>query len=336
VTATYGYCTVTDTFHIGLIPAFVNATPDTTICLGESVLLNADNGDSFLWQPSASLNCDTCASPEATPLSTTSYVVTAFFASCARTDTVLVQVVVPPSFELKNDTSCNGAAVQLVAPSAFDFYSWSPSSSLSCDSCSNPFANPLVTTTYVLTVQEGPCVVTDTATVYVDQINLTAGNDTTINLGSSAQLFATGANNFLWSPSFSLDNDTSATPIATPTATTTFTVSAVSQYGCKAEAEVTVTVYDPCSHILFPTAFSPNDDGVNDFFFPMNNSALNNYDLKIFDRWGEMIFETNDPNVKWDGKYRGSSCDIGVYVYEMSALCSQKKIELNGDVTLVR
>ncbi|MFI5135622.1 MAG: hypothetical protein ACHQD9_07195, partial [Chitinophagales bacterium] len=61
VTATYGYCTVSDTFHIGLIPAFVNAMPDTTLCLGESVLLHADNGDSFLWQPSASLNCDTCA-----------------------------------------------------------------------------------------------------------------------------------------------------------------------------------------------------------------------------------------------------------------------------------
>jgi len=97
--------------------------------------------------------------------------------------------------------------------------------------------------------------------------------------------------------------------------------------------------YVDCSCDLFvPNAFSPNGDGINDFFHPIYLCPVNEYDLEIFDRWGELTFQTNDIEQKWDGTYNGESCELDVYVYMIHYTNSKTGLRklLKGNVTLVQ
>ena len=70
---------------------------------------------------------------------------------------------------------------------------------------------------------------------------------------------------------------------------------------------------DPCLEI--PNAFSNNGDGVNDFFKPLNFCPLDNYSFTVFNRWGQVVFETSNPDEGWNGFYKGKRAQQGVYAY---------------------
>ncbi len=96
---------------------------------------------------------------------------------------------------------------------------------------------------------------------------------------------------------------------------------------------------EACS-VYIPNAFSPNDDGINDEFTAYSNCQLESYKLQIFDRWGGHIFNSEDPTMSWDGKYRGKRADTGVYIYLVEYIVTENgvsstKIEA-GDITLIR
>jgi gliding motility-associated-like protein len=86
-----------------------------------------------------------------------------------------------------------------------------------------------------------------------------------------------------------------------------------------------------------PSAFSPNNDGMNDVFRTMN-SDLTKYRLLIFNRWGEKVFESEDPADGWDGRFKGFPQDIGVYVYQIEYQTPSSSVSklLSGNLTLVR
>lgn len=119
---------------------------------------------------------------------------------------------------------------------------------------------------------------------------------------------------------------------------------ASNQYGCTDTASTTVTV---TSDIVFPNAFTPNANGsnggaylpndlTNDVFFPFT-AGVDNFLMQIFNRWGELIFETHDINIGWDGYYRGELCEQGVYVWKAEVLFQDgTKYNKVGDVTLLR
>jgi gliding motility-associated-like protein len=93
-----------------------------------------------------------------------------------------------------------------------------------------------------------------------------------------------------------------------------------------------------CNEYLYvPDAFTPNGDGVNDLFQAFTSYDVSAFALKIFDRWGEKVFESNNYNQGWDGRYRGTALPAGVYVYEVSVVSligntASKK----GSLTLIR
>ena len=95
----------------------------------------------------------------------------------------------------------------------------------------------------------------------------------------------------------------------------------------------------PCDECMFlPTAFTPNGDGRNDDYRPIVKCPISDYKLEIYNRWGELVFRTKDPNVGWDGKYKGDICDAGVNIYLMeyrSAITNSTK-SLKGNITLIR
>lgn len=95
-----------------------------------------------------------------------------------------------------------------------------------------------------------------------------------------------------------------------------------------------VNLYLPLK-VYFPTAFSPNGDGLNDEF-GIVGEGIDNYLLKIYNRWGELIFYSTDPTRKWNGTYKGTIVPIGTYVYEMEARGNDDSFtSRNGHVTVV-
>jgi gliding motility-associated-like protein len=94
--------------------------------------------------------------------------------------------------------------------------------------------------------------------------------------------------------------------------------------------------YDSCT-VYVPNAFTPNSDGINDLFSPFSNCGFDYFECSIYNRWGQLLFETSNQTKKWDGKYDGSDCSEGVYVYKINYKIPGKPVNImSGSVTLVR
>src|SRR5690606_36075720 len=116
-------------------------------------------------------------------------------------------------------------------------------------------------------------------------------------------------------------------PIVSPKKDTTYIVTVADEYGCLAVDSVNVRVFDNCSgeNVTVPNTFSPNNDGLNDVFYVKGTGLSNIERLRIYSRWGELMFESPDINIGWDGTYNGVPVNSGVYVYYLEAVC------LNGE-----
>ena len=222
--------------------------PDKYICNGGSVRLTVNGGVSWVWSPSTGLDNPFSPAPNASPNVTTTYTVTGTDAfGCSASDLVVVTVNGSATVNAGPDqTTCGGSTVQLSASGGVT-YNWSPSFGLSNPNIANPTVTPIATTTYTVqvTTAEG-CVGTDQVTVFVNngaQVN--AGQDQTTCVGSSTTLNATGGSNYNWSPATGLSNPNSANPIASPSVTTTYTVTSTSGGNCTSSDQVTVFVTQP-------------------------------------------------------------------------------------------
>ncbi|MBX7181518.1 MAG: PKD domain-containing protein, partial [Bacteroidia bacterium] len=234
----------------------VLAGQNQTACPGNSVNLSASGATSYSWSPSTGLSNSTIANPVATPSVTTTYVVTGTDGSgCTGTDTVVVTIGTITVSAGLDQTVCNGSCVTLNASGATT-YSWSPAAGLTGANTATPNACPVVTTTYVVTGSSNGCTDTDTVTVFVTTPpNVTAGNDTTICPGGTAQLFATGGLAYSWSPTNGLSNPSSSNPTANPTTTTTYTV----------------TVTAPSGNLVVNGDFSAGNSGFTSGYVNNNN-----------------------------------------------------------------
>jgi gliding motility-associated-like protein len=163
---------------------------------------------------------------------------------------------------------------------------------------------------------------------------LDAGPDLTIATGSSVTLAgSTSASVYVWSPSFYVSNPNSLTPIAFPEETTVFTLSAT-ENGCTLEDYVTITITEK---LIFPTTFSPNDDNVNDRWEISGVSNYPNCFVRIFDRWGQEVFQSTGYSKQkaWDGIGKAGKLAEGVYFYIVELRDSDKQ-EFKGSITLIR
>jgi gliding motility-associated-like protein len=171
-----------------------------------------------------------------------------------------------------------------------------------------------------------------------------AGPNQTLVSGSSAQLHATGDNihTYSWSPSSSLSCESCSSPVATMSVTTTYVVKVTTDYGCLAEDSVKIFLYCDNSQVFVPNSFTPNGDGQNDVFYPRGGGISNIKSFRIYNRWGQLLFERsdiplNDESNAWDGSYGGGSPRPDVYVYIIDAYCSSgQPIFIKGDVTIIR
>ena len=155
------------------------------------------------------------------------------------------------------------------------------------------------------------------------------------------QLDVTGAsnNNYNWLPAAQVSNDSIKNPTAVITATTLFIVSAKDKNGCVNTDSIKVNLIDECAEafIYVPSAFSPNNDGVNDCFRIVSPPKLTNYKMVIFDRWNEKIFEANNTTDCWNGIYKGTEVQSDSYVYVISYTCyNGAQLYKKGVVTVLK
>jgi gliding motility-associated-like protein len=124
--------------------------------------------------------------------------------------------------------------------------------------------------------------------------------------------------------------------------TTTYVIDVSSEYGCKSSDSVTISIYCDNGQIYVPNTFTPNHDGKNDVFYPHGTGVSKVKAFRIYNRWGELLFERtnitlNDKSNAWDGTYDGNEPRPDVYVWYIEAECeSGQQLSLKGDVTIIR
>lgn len=222
---------------------------DTTICAGDSILIGGNptaiNGTDYAWVPSSFILDSTLSNPTVFPMVTTEFIVYTSNDTCSGTDTVIVTVNPLPILDAGSDIQiCIGDSAQLVATGGLS-YAWDNGQFLTNDQIDNPIAYPTDTTNFVVMgIDANGCVNSDTVQVTVNPLpNANAGLDTLICFGDSIQLMATGGNEYVWTPSLDLDNDSIANPWTTTLDSTTYYVSVTDSNGCVNNDSIDIAVY---------------------------------------------------------------------------------------------
>ena len=164
---------------------------------------------------------------------------------------------------------------------------------------------------------------------------VTVSNDTTINMGDIVQLLASGAILYNWEPANQLSCFDCADPIAAPNETIEYCVTGW-ENNCADTACVLINVLINCGEVYVPSAFSPNDDGENDYLCVYGN-CFEKLTFKIYNRWGEVVFESSETGICWDGNWKGKKLNSAVFVYLLDGvLITGENIEKKGNISLIR
>jgi len=313
---------------------------DSVICPGDSVLLQVSSGSSFSWSPSTGLSCTTCPNPVATPSVSTTYSVFVSGSCAIGAGSITINLTSPgvPTATAVNPTICVGSSTTLNVNGGSNFI-WSPSTGLSCTTCPNPVASPTASTIYSVTASGGSCINgTGVVTVNVTGPPIpSTGGDATICSTSSTELSASGGSSYTWTPSTGLTCTNCPNPTASPNTTTTYTlIVSSSAPNCFGVDTVTVFVTGDCPDIYVPTGFSPNGDNNNDMLYIFGGDVKQLH-FVVYNRWGQIVFETKDQTIGWDGTHNGKMVQSGVYAYKL-IITNSKGVatSTSGNLTVIR
>ncbi|MCX6292055.1 MAG: gliding motility-associated C-terminal domain-containing protein [Bacteroidetes bacterium] len=316
-------CTLTDSVAITIIPpASLQLGNDTVLCEGQQLTLDATvaNGTSYLWNTG-----DTTAT---LPVNSTGfYSAHALIGGvCPASDTIHVRVDEYPQVSLGRDTFlCKDASLYLDAYSPVaTTYHWKNGSNLSSQTVSSPGL-------YWVHVSNGNCTSGDS--IWISQVVLpkfTLGNDTSICIPDSVVLKIPALPSyyhFSWYDGTSVDQKSISQE-------GTYWLQ-MEDSGCIARRSIVISNGD-CGTVFIPNSFTPNGDGKNDHWhvYPFSVKSLN---TKVFNRWGEIIFSSDDPLFSWEGYYKGRFIETGVYNYIISGTyVSGAAYEFRGSVNIIR
>jgi len=356
LTGTTAGCTGTATSSVTVILVTVAVSPATAaICEGELVDITASGATTYSWSPATGLSSATGNPVSANPVITTTYTITGTFQGCTDDETITVTVNPNPvvDFTALPVSGCMPLVVQFndlstVSSGTITSWQWQANNNSFSDEPNNSYTfnnAGLYDITLTVTSDQG-CSTTLTSTDLINvsplpvaefaaspewtQINEPEITFTDLSSGSPVQwnwLFGTGDGSTVPDPVYSFPD----------TGTYTVMLTIVNQYGCTDSFEMNIVIA-PYFTLYVPTAFTPDGNGMNDVFLP-KGQYLRNYTLRIFNRWGEQVFESFDPAVGWDGKSRRTGKELipGVYVYRISASDEHNRPQdFKGTVTIVR
>ena len=323
---------------------FISAD-DTTICRTDSArLILKTDALYFNWTPANLILDPKIQNPIIFPTDsiTTFHVSASISNKCFKEDDIIVRTAPYPVAEiLGEDPICFGKNSQLNATGG-SIYLWSPPAYLNNINIPNPIAIfPKQSISYTVSVKDTfgcPKPMFKTFKVNVTKIIADAGpSDTSVVLGQTLQLTASGSINYSWSPATYLDNPNIATPISTPQNNITYTVFVSNLTGCIATDTINVKVFFLPPDIYVPSAFTPGGDEKNDLFRPIPLGIKSLESFAVYNRWGLLLYKTSKIGDGWDGKYMGVPQDPGTFVWQANATdYKNKKIFKKGTVILIR
>ncbi len=337
---------------------FLTLGNDTTICVEKSITFQPQtnaNTSIFIWRPLDPVitPLSTIADPNiknaiATPTDTATYILHAEWGACVREDTIVVNVLHKPVPNAGLDTMICNNTFAILRGSASNLsgtvnYAWAPVTDIADPTSAVTTVTPPgsdTTYTYTLTVTDNyGCnfSVSDAVNVHVQPpVPAFAGNDTTAILGVPHQLFGSGGVDYLWSPAAPLNLATAQNPLATLDHDQQFVLKVTDIAGCIGYATVLIQVYQGPDYYI-PNAFSPNGDGVNDVFRAIPVGMAKTDYFRVFNRYGQLMFETKEWLKGWDGRYKGKTQPMGAYVWVVKGVDKNGRIvEMKGTVMLVQ
>jgi len=340
-------CVNKDSIRIRVVDfVTLQAFADTTICQGDSIRLGAiTDGLKFNWTPVSNLDDPTLLNPLAITNNTTTYQITSTIGSCNAIDNMKVITVPYPIANAGADqTICYNTSLQLNGSTTSSFSNWSPVNYLNNSMTLTPLATPPRTTSYTLFAYDTlgcPKPGIDTVIIYVNpKINADAGRDTIVVVGQPLQLNGSGGSQYFWTPATGLSNPAVFNPVGvygTANDTVKYKLIVTDDIGCTDSAFVTVSIFKTTPYIFVPTAFTPNNDGLNDLLKPVAAGVQKINYFSVYNRWGQLVYSTSQIGKGWDGRINGQLQQTGVFVWMISAIdFTGNPFFLKGTVTLIR
>lgn len=198
-------------------------------------------------------------------------------------------------------------------------YSWTPTTGLTGSNTSDPIANITGPITYFVEINDGYCKEKAAVTINSDPAIVNAGVDTTICSEYNLQLNASGVTSYSWFPAIGLSAYNISNPISYGPNTMMYIVTGTNASGCTSVDTITIirdSMLCPDVNLAIPNAFTPNGDGLNDYFYPLISRDISVKEFRIFNRWGDIVYD-NATAPGWDGKILGQAQPIGTYVYHL-------------------
>ncbi|RYH19009.1 hypothetical protein EON65_26615, partial [archaeon] len=300
----------------------LTASADTTICLTDSAYLSAyGDGLRYSWSQAVTLDKPFSNTPIARPVTSTLYSVTASIGKCNKTEDVNVITVPYPFADAGSDTTvCFDDSATLHGTIKGNRFVWSPATALSNSTELHPIAFPRRSAIYTLTVYDNigcPKPGFDNVLVSVkEKINAFAGNDTSVVTGQPLLLTGSGSEMIEWSPSLYLNRSNVASPVLTLNENMTYVMKAFTEEGCFALDTISIKVFKSAPDIFVPNAFTPL--GQNRIFRPIPVGIKQFKFFRVFNRYGQLVFETSEVGRGWDGMLGGKLQQSGTYVWMVS------------------
>ncbi len=348
LTSTAGTCTKTDTAIVTVIKtSSADAGTDVSGCKGAALQLNASGGANHMWLTHYFISDSVITNPIVKPLTDTFYVYRAGYGnSCFGYDTVNVFLVNPPQVKAGNDFSyCYNSSAKMIAEvKFFDTLWWTPAAGLSSTSEVQPFTFGNNNRQYILWAGFKGCITCDTVKVKVHPPIIAKIVPTPLLAYAPGDILfinkSTNAYYFLWDFGDGNTSDKAGDQTHTYADTGTYRVRLLvnDSIGCFDSTIVYVQlVKNP--YLYIPNAITPNGDGLNDnFAIVYNPDAFTYLTYRIYDRWGELIFETQMPGGQWwDGTFKNKPCQSDSYFYVLEAEdLAKKSYSHKGNVNLLR
>lgn len=344
-------CEVTHTVDVLIDPTccttWIDIDHNATVCVGEEVWFNnhtlTNGGATWTWQWPAGLGTPQSEGSEPTGIVGTTPgvfpIIVQLDDGCgSTTDTLNISVFALPVADAGADTLlCSSAPIVIGGtPLSYHTYSWSPANNLSNPESAQPLASPSESTSYVLTVEDviTGCATRDTVHLTIDK-PLNLGLDYHGCLGDTLHLAPDLVDGtWLWS-------DGSTGEQLAIGASGTYSLEY--ENACGIKNDFIIAEFEDCEcPVYIPNAFTPNGDGINDLFKPVINCTIRSYSLMILNRQGEVLFESNDPELGWAGEFQNGEHYVQneVYIWKLEVkgeLAPARSIQkITGRVTAIR
>jgi gliding motility-associated-like protein len=329
--------TVSITYSMPVAPSF-DLGPDTLLCPKQAFSLNATltGATAYTWGEGMSSGGRPISTSPVLPITNPGlyWVFVNYNGQCEVTDTVNVTYRGDNPLDFHDTAICQGSTLILNADFGTGVYAWSSVPPQRDDQNQTGQSTYFVYRAgkYAVTATVGQCIYTDTLTVrFDDSLRVSLIKDTTLCSGEDFWLQVKGnGDTYAW-------QDSTYSAAYHPTQSGIYTV--VAQNGCGKDTLVATVNFTACScQLLLPNAFTPDGDGHNDSFRPLHACEMSDFQMNIYDRYGDLVFRSLNPDVGWDGNFHGTKVPSGTFVWMVHYFntATKQPVFRKGTVMVIR